>query len=67
MAMEAAACNSVGGPRVAKKGDMCEAKFKSKWYRARVLQVVDGGKKYKISFVSFSYVPTVRASDIRFS
>ena len=36
-------------------------------YKARVQQVMDGGKKYKISFLDFKYVPIVRAADIRFT
>jgi len=53
--------------RVAKIGDKCQAKYKNKWYKARVQQVMDGGKKYKISFLDFKYVPIVRAADIRFT
>ena len=63
--MEAAVI-SAGGARVAIKGDICQAQFKNKWYKAKVLKVLDGGRKYKISFLTFNYVPTVNAIDIRF-
>ena len=62
---ESSTTENTGRRPVVNKGDICEVKFKLKWYKAKVLDVLDGGQKYKVCFLDFKYLPVVKATDIR--
>ena len=47
-------------------GDACSATYKGKYYPAKILQVLDDGKKAKIKFEKFKFFPVVRVEDLRF-
>ena len=47
-------------------GDMCESQYQGKWYKAKVVELLNGGTKIKVSFLEFKYQPIVGISDVRF-
>ena len=50
---------------VVKPGDKCFAKYKNKWYKAKILKMLNEGKKYMVSFADFKYTPVLKAAAIR--